>query len=86
MFTTASNSRSSVWGSSRRFAAWATNHNFFNKRWMERDSYGCSGEGHEALFEREGGDLFDVREAVLGHVQQGGNPSPFDRIQATRLA
>jgi 6-phosphofructokinase 1 len=40
----------------------------------------------KALFEREGGDLFDVREAVLGHVQQGGIPSPFDRIQATRLA
>ncbi len=27
-----------------------------------------------------------VRAAVLGHQQQGGNPSPFDRIQATRLA
>ena len=27
-----------------------------------------------------------MREAVLGHVQQGGSPSPFDRIQATRLA
>jgi 6-phosphofructokinase 1 len=39
-----------------------------------------------ALFEKEGGDLFDVREAVLGHVQQGGDPTPFDRIQATRLA
>ena len=39
-----------------------------------------------ALFEREGGDLFDVRQAILGHVQQGGAPSPFDRIQATRLA
>ncbi len=39
-----------------------------------------------ALFEKEGGDLFDVRESVLGHVQQGGDPSPFDRIQATRLA
>jgi 6-phosphofructokinase 1 len=39
-----------------------------------------------SLFEREGGDLFDVRESILGHVQQGGNPSPFDRIQATRLA
>jgi 6-phosphofructokinase 1 len=39
-----------------------------------------------ALFEKEGGDLFDVREAILGHVQQGGNPSPFDRIQATRMA
>jgi 6-phosphofructokinase 1 len=39
-----------------------------------------------ALFEQEGGDLFDVRQAILGHVQQGGNPSPYDRILATRLA
>jgi 6-phosphofructokinase 1 len=39
-----------------------------------------------SLFEKEGGDLFDVRQAILGHVQQGGDPSPFDRIQATRLA
>lgn len=37
------------------------------------------------LFEEEGQDLFDVRQAVLGHMQQGGNPSPFDRILATRL-
>jgi 6-phosphofructokinase 1 len=39
-----------------------------------------------ALFEKEGGELFDVRKSVLGHAQQGGSPSPFDRIQATRLA
>jgi 6-phosphofructokinase 1 len=39
-----------------------------------------------ALFEKEGGELFDVRQAILGHMQQGGSPSPFDRIQATRLA
>jgi 6-phosphofructokinase 1 len=39
-----------------------------------------------ALFEVEGGDLFDVRQAILGHQQQGGTPSPFDRILATRLA
>ena len=38
------------------------------------------------LFEQAGGDLFDVRQAILGHIQQGGSPSPFDRIQATRLA
>ncbi|HOW61649.1 MAG TPA: 6-phosphofructokinase [Candidatus Contendobacter sp.] len=38
------------------------------------------------LFEEEGDALFDVRQAVLGHIQQGGNPSPFDRILATRLA
>ena len=38
-----------------------------------------------ALFEEEGGDLYDVRQAILGHMQQGGDPSPFDRIYATRL-
>ena len=39
-----------------------------------------------ALFEEEAHKLFDVRSSILGHMQQGGNPSPFDRIQATRLA
>ena len=37
------------------------------------------------LFEQEGTDLFDVRQAALGHLQQGGSPSPFDRLLATRL-
>jgi 6-phosphofructokinase 1 len=39
-----------------------------------------------ALFEEESQELFDVRQSILGHLQQGGRPSPFDRIQATRLA
>ena len=39
-----------------------------------------------ALLEEEGGDYFTARKAVLGHMQQGGNPTPFDRILATRLA
>ncbi len=39
-----------------------------------------------ALFEEEGRDLFDVRQAILGHLQQGGDPSPFDRVHATRMA
>lgn len=39
-----------------------------------------------SLFEEEGRDVFDVRPAILGHLQQGGDPSPFDRIQASRLA
>ncbi len=38
-----------------------------------------------ALFEEEGGSLFDVRQAILGHLQQGGDPSPYDRVLATRL-
>ncbi len=39
-----------------------------------------------AIFEAESNGLFEVRQTILGHVQQGGNPSPFDRIQATRFA
>lgn len=29
---------------------------------------------------------FDARTAIPGHVQQGGNPSPMDRVRATRYA
>ncbi len=39
-----------------------------------------------AIFEAESSDLFEVRQSILGHIQQGGDPSPFDRIQATRFA
>ena len=38
-----------------------------------------------SLFEKEVGWLFYVRQTILGNVQQGGDPSPFDRIQATRM-
>ena len=38
-----------------------------------------------ALFAEEGRDLYSVRETILGHLQQGGDPSPYDRILATRL-
>jgi 6-phosphofructokinase 1 len=38
------------------------------------------------LFEAEGGDLYEVRTSVLGHLQQGGDPTPFDRNLATRYA
>jgi 6-phosphofructokinase 1 len=39
-----------------------------------------------ALFTEEGKGLFSVRKAILGHIQQGGDPTPFDRIQSSRLA
>lgn len=39
-----------------------------------------------ALYEEDGGDVFDVRQTILGHVQQGGNPSSFDRSLATKMA
>ena len=38
-----------------------------------------------SVFEKEGGDLFDARSAILGHIQEGGDPSPFDRVQANGL-
>ncbi|MGL4293284.1 MAG: ATP-dependent 6-phosphofructokinase [Bacteroidales bacterium] len=31
------------------------------------------------------GTGIETRETVLGYIQRGGNPSPFDRILATRL-
>lgn len=37
------------------------------------------------MFEEEGAGLFDVRQAVIGHQQQGGTPSPFDRLLSARL-
>jgi 6-phosphofructokinase 1 len=38
------------------------------------------------LFAEESGGLFDVRPMILGHLQQGGNPTAFDRAHAARLA
>lgn len=37
------------------------------------------------LFDEESDGRYDVRSNVLGHVQQGGQPTPFDRVLATRL-
>lgn len=38
------------------------------------------------LFQEAGEGVFDTRKVILGSMQQGGTPSPFDRIQAVRLA
>lgn len=38
------------------------------------------------LFTEEGHETFDTRVNVLGHAQQGGSPSPFDRNLGTKLA
>jgi 6-phosphofructokinase 1 len=37
------------------------------------------------LFHETSGGRFDTRVCVLGHLQQGGRPSPADRLLATRL-
>jgi len=38
------------------------------------------------LYSEEGKGKFSVRSNVLGHMQQGGWPSPFDRNVATKMA
>ena len=40
----------------------------------------------QRIMEEEGDGLFDVRSIILGHIQRGGAPTPFDRILAGRLA
>ncbi|MGK2348439.1 6-phosphofructokinase [Actinomyces sp. W5033] len=37
------------------------------------------------IFAEEAHGLYDVREAIIGHIQQGGSPTAFDRIMATKL-
>ena len=37
------------------------------------------------IFAEEARGLYDVREAIIGHIQQGGNPTAFDRLMATKL-
>ncbi|VDD80631.1 unnamed protein product [Mesocestoides corti] len=37
------------------------------------------------LYTEEGQGIFDCRMSVLGHIQQGGEPSPFDRILGIKL-
>uniref|UniRef100_A0A3Q3VTT5 ATP-dependent 6-phosphofructokinase n=1 Tax=Mola mola TaxID=94237 RepID=A0A3Q3VTT5_MOLML len=37
------------------------------------------------LYSSEGEGIFDCRDNVLGHLQQGGAPSPFDRNFGTKL-
>jgi len=36
------------------------------------------------LYAEEGKGTFDVRTVTLGHIQQGGAPSPFDRAYGTK--
>lgn len=39
-----------------------------------------------SVLKEEGRGVFDSRSSILGHIQQGGVPSPLDRVRATRLA
>lgn len=39
-----------------------------------------------SIFEAESQGCFDAREAIPGHLQQGGLPSPMDHVRAVRYA
>jgi phosphofructokinase-like protein len=54
----------------------------------ELDEFGhprLGGIGHRLEHEIEKRTGFETRATVLGHVQRGGTPTPFDRVLATRL-
>jgi 6-phosphofructokinase 1 len=52
----------------------------------EQASVGYTTEFLCQLFAEESGGRFDVRPMVLGHLQQGPNPTAFDRAHAARAA
>lgn len=52
----------------------------------ERSSNTLSTEIITNIIRDEADGAFDSRTAIPGHVQQGGNPSPMDRVRATRFA
>ncbi|NWV84427.1 PFKAM protein, partial [Dasyornis broadbenti] len=37
------------------------------------------------LYSEEGKGIFDCRKNILGHMQQGGSPTPFDRNFGTKM-
>jgi 6-phosphofructokinase 1 len=54
----------------------------------ETDEFGhvrLGGIGQRLSLEIEERTGFETRVTVLGHVQRGGTPTPYDRVLATRL-
>jgi 6-phosphofructokinase 1 len=45
-----------------------------------------SGEFIHRLYSEESRNVFECRLNILGHLQQGGRPSPFDRNMGSRMA
>jgi 6-phosphofructokinase 1 len=52
----------------------------------EKASSTYSTEMISKIISTEAQGRFETRTAVPGHIQQGGTPSPMDRVRATRLA
>ena len=53
--------------------------------YREKDTKRLGGVGYEVAAAIAEEIPLEVRVTVLGHVQRGGSPNPFDRILATRL-
>ncbi|KAK6102314.1 6-phosphofructokinase [Brugia pahangi] len=51
----------------------------------EKASDNYTSEFIRQLFTEEGKGIFTTRTNILGHTQQGGNPSPFDRLFAAKM-
>lgn len=51
----------------------------------EKTFYSVSTDAFSKLLETDGDGRFNTRYCVLGHIQEGANPSPLDRINATLL-
>jgi len=52
----------------------------------EKASTNYTTEFIQSLYDEEGRGIFTCRANVLGHMQQGGRPSPFDRNMGTKMA
>uniref|UniRef100_A0A8C5X8W8 Phosphofructokinase, muscle n=1 Tax=Malurus cyaneus samueli TaxID=2593467 RepID=A0A8C5X8W8_9PASS len=54
-------------------------------RWNERCNENYTTDFIYNLYSEEGKGVFDCRKNVLGHMQQGGSPTPFDRNFGTKM-
>ena len=52
----------------------------------EKASTAYTTEVISTIIAEEANKRFEARTAIPGHAQQGGTPSPMDRVRATRLA
>ncbi|KAI6062358.1 ATP-dependent 6-phosphofructokinase, muscle type [Aix galericulata] len=57
----------------------------FNIRDLQRCNENYTTDFIYNLYSEEGKGIFDCRKNVLGHMQQGGTPTPFDRNFGTKM-
>uniref|UniRef100_A0A3P8ZQ34 6-phosphofructokinase n=1 Tax=Esox lucius TaxID=8010 RepID=A0A3P8ZQ34_ESOLU len=56
------------------------------RRFLENSNVNFTTDFIYQLYSEEGKGVFDCRKNVLGHMQQGGAPSPFDRNFGTKIS